>query len=237
MARTNSPIIQISRKGLLVWIGLLVFVAIWMFILGVMVGRGMAPMNLEAGKLEKELAAQKDRMLKEKQEAEVSAADGQTDEKPQLGFYEALKNPGRETPFQPAKPVKPMRRKPAAADSAARAPRPGPKAAALPTPLSKPKPGPVSTQKTDSASKPAPASPPGHFAVQVASVRDIKGAERMVSRLRAKGYPAYQLRSDVAGKGIWYRIRVGGFEDRNAAANILRKLKNDKFGGMVVSTK
>jgi cell division septation protein DedD len=223
MARTNSPIIQISRKGLLVWIGLFVFMAIWMFVLGVMVGRGMAPVNLEAGKLEKELAEQKDRLLKEKQEAAVSAAAGRTDEKTQLGFYEALKNPGKETTFRPVDPVKPGRRKPAAADSAVTAARNRPTAAAPKAPVSKP--------------KPAPAPSPGHFAIQVASVQDIKGAEKLVTRLRAKGYPAYQLRSDVAGKGIWYRIRVGGFEDRRAAENMLKKLKNDKFGGMVVSTK
>ena len=223
MARTNSPIIQISRKGLLVWIGLFVFMAIWMFVLGVMVGRGMAPVNLEAGKLEKELAEQKDRLLKEKQEAAVSAAAGRTDEKTQLGFYEALKNPGKETTFRPANPVNPGRRKPAAADSAVTAASNRPTAAAPKVPVSKP--------------KPAPASPPGHFAIQVASVQDIRGAEKLVTRLRAKGYPAYQIRSDVAGKGTWYRIRVGGFEDRPAAANMLTKLKNDKFGGMVVSTK
>jgi DedD protein len=237
MASNNSPIIQISRKGLLIWIALLAFMAVWMFVLGVMVGRGMAPVNLDAGKLdagklEKELAEQKDRMLKEKQEAAVSAAAGQSDEKPQLGFYEALKNPRKDTTFQPAKPEAPARRKPAATEPAA--PAASTRAAA---PVSRPRTRPPSAPKADSGAKPATASPSGHFAVQVASVQDIKGAEKMVAKLRAKGYPAYQLRSDVAGKGIWYRIRVGGFEDRGAAAIMLKKLKNDKFGGMVVSTK
>lgn len=235
MARSSTPIIQVSRKGLLIWIGLIVFVSFWMFILGVMVGRGMAPVNLETGHLEQELADLKARMLKEKQEAAVSTAAGQTDEKSQLGFYEALKNPGRDTTFQPAKPAKPVRRKPAATKPAAPAASPRPKATPPPARVSKPKSKPPAASKT--GSKPSPASTSGHFTVQVASVRDIKGAERMVARLRAKGYQAYQMRSDVAGKGTWYRIRVGGFEDRRAAENMLRKLKNDKFGGMVVSTK
>lgn len=232
MARSKSPIIQISRKGLLIWIGLVVFVAGWMFVLGVMVGRGLAPVNLEAGKLEKELADLKARMLEEKQEAAVSAAAGQTDEKPQLGFYEALKNPGKEAAFQPAKPAKPVRRKPAAPAASPRA-----VVTAPPKSVSRPKTRPPAAPKTDSGSKPAPASIPGRFAIQVASVQDVRGAGKMVAELRAKGYQAYQIRSDLDGKGIWYRIRVGGFEERRAAEKMLKKLKNDKYGGIVVSTK
>ena len=43
MAKGRSGVIQISRKGMLVWIGLFLFVAAWMFVLGIMVGRGIAP--------------------------------------------------------------------------------------------------------------------------------------------------------------------------------------------------
>lgn len=236
MARSDSPIIQISRKGLFIWIGLIVFISVWMFVLGVMVGRGMAPVNLEAGKLEQELAEEKARMLEEKQEAEVSAAAGQTDEKPQLGFYEALKNPGKEADFKPAEPAKPVRRKPAGREPAAPAVRPRPTVTAPTKPVSRPKIKPPAAPKTDSGPKPAPASVSGHFTVQVASVQDIKGAEKMVAGLRAKGYQAYQIRSDIDGKGVWYRIRVGGFEDRGDAEKMLKKLKNDKYGGIVVST-
>lgn len=229
MARSNSPIIQITRKGLFIWIGLIVFIAVWMFVLGVMVGRGMAPVNLESGKLEQELADEKARMLEEKQEAAVSAAAGQTGEKPQLGFYEALKNPGKEADFKPAKPAKPVKRKTTA--------RPRPAATSPPKPVSRPKIKPPAAPKIDSGPKPAPAPVSGHFAIQVASVQDIKGAERMVAGLRAKGYQAYQIRSDIDGKGVWYRIRVGGFKDRGDAEKMLKKLKNDKYGGIVVSTK
>lgn len=234
MARSSIPIIQVSRRGLLIWICLVVFISFWMFVLGVMVGRGTAPVNLDTGKLEQELAELKARVLKEKQEAAASGATGRTYEKPELGFYEALKNPGKEADFKPVKPAKPVRRKPVEAKPAAPAARSRPTVPAPPAPAAKPKPAPA--PKTDSGSKPGPASTPGHFAVQVASVQDIKGAEKMVAELRAKGYQAYQVRSDVDGRGIWYRIRVGGFQDRQAAAGMLKKLKNDKFGGMVVST-
>jgi DedD protein len=236
MARSNSTILQISRKGLLIWIALIVFIAIWMFVLGVMVGRGLAPVNLETGKLEKELAELKARMLEENQQAEGAAAAGQADEKPQLGFYEALKNPDKQTAFEPEKPAKPVNRKPGAAEPVTGTARPRPAAPPPQAPVSRPVTQPSSAPETAPGSKPVPAPISGRFTVQVASVQDIKGAEKMVARLRAQGYPAYQIRSDVGGKGVWYRVRVGGFEDRRTAAGMLQKLKNDKFGGMVVST-
>jgi cell division septation protein DedD len=237
MARNNSSIIQISRKGLFIWIGLIVFICIWMFVLGVMVGRGMAPVNLDTGKLDQELAEQKARMLKEKQEAATSAAAGQADERPELGFYEALKNPRKDTTFKAVKPATPATRKPAMKKPEAPAVKPRPKAPRQQKSDSRAKTRSPAATKTNSGTNKASPAAPGHFTIQVASVRDIKGAERMVARLRTKGYQAYQIRSDVAGRGVWYRVRVGGYEDRDAADKVLRKLKNDKFGGMVVSTK
>jgi cell division protein FtsN len=232
MARSSSPTIQISRKGLFIWIGLIVFISFWMFILGVMVGRGMAPVNLETGKLEKELTELKAQMLQKKQETAASPAAGQIDEKSQLGFYEALKNPGKEATFKPAKPAKPPAPKPAAP-----APKPAPKApvppVAQPEPVTKRPAAPKAISKTQAEQVPAS----GYFAVQVASVQDLRSADKLVAELHNKGYNAYRVLSEVSGKGTWYRIRVGGFEDRSAAANMLKKLKDDKFGGMVVSTK
>ena len=70
----------------------------------------------------------------------------------------------------------------------------------------------------------------------MAAVQSAQSAEQLAARLRKQGYRAYQLRSDVAGKGVWYRVRVGAFEDRGAADRMLAKLKADHFGGMVVGT-
>ena len=236
MARSSSSTIQISRRGLFIWIGLIVFISFWMFILGVMVGRGMAPVNLESGKLDKELTELKTQMLQKKQETATSPTTGQTEEKPQLGFYEALKNPGKEATFKPVKPVRPLKPKPAAKPPTAS--RKTVRKVPVP-PVSEPKsitPQPAAP-KPGSETKPEKAVDEGYFAVQVASVQDLKGADKLVAELRDKGYHAYRIRSEVRGKGVWYRIRVGGFEDRGSAANMLKKLKDDKYGGMVVSTK
>jgi cell division septation protein DedD len=236
MARTSSSTIQISRRGLFIWIGLIVFISFWMFILGVMVGRGLAPVNLETGKLEQELAELKSQTLQKKQETAASHTAGQTDEKSQLGFYEALKNPGKETAFRPAKPATSPAPKPAV-KPLMRTQKPPPKASAPSVREPEPSTTKQAAPKAASNTNPEKASDTGYFAVQVASVQDLKGADKLVAELRDKGYHAYRVRSEVGGKGVWYRIRVGGFEDRNAAANMLKKLKDDKYGGMVVSTK
>ena len=56
--KKNTPSPQ-KRKGLVLQIGLIFFVSIWMFILGVFVGRGTAPVQFDIEELQKELAALK----------------------------------------------------------------------------------------------------------------------------------------------------------------------------------
>ena len=87
-----TPGIQISRKGLLIWIGLVVFIAGWMFVLGILVGRGAAPVNIEVGRLEKELADLKAKMLNQEQARVADQVSGKGSDSSQLGFYEELKS-------------------------------------------------------------------------------------------------------------------------------------------------
>jgi cell division septation protein DedD len=95
-------------------------------------------------------------------------------------------------------------------------------------------------KKAENSSQPKPASKKavekkGRFTIQIAASKNIKSAERLVATLRKKGFQAYQIRAEVAGKGVWYRVRVGAFEDRRAAKKFLEKLKASRYGGMVVS--
>jgi cell division septation protein DedD len=76
-----------TRKGL--WICGIIAVAVWMFFLGVMVGRGTAPVKFDVEKLQKELIALKEELLqKEKKQSESEAK--QLIKKPLLDFYETL---------------------------------------------------------------------------------------------------------------------------------------------------
>ena len=213
----------------MVWIGLLLFIAAWMFVLGILVGRGMAPVNLEAGKLEQELAALKAKMLRQEQTKVEARASAQHGGKTELGFYEALKDPKAEKPFKPLpKPVRPIEPQPVRKPSVQ--PAKTVKAAEskpVPKPAAKPKPAPA----------PQKSLAPGKYSVQVAAVKETRNAARLVGELRKKGYRAYQIRTEVPGKGIWYRVRVGAFTDRASAVKVAGKLKGDKYGAMVVNTR
>ena len=78
---------------------LVFFVAAWMFVLGVLVGRGTAPVHFDTQALQEELAALRDAMMKKEREAVEKAIRGE-DEKAPLEFYEALKKDGLDTAVQ-----------------------------------------------------------------------------------------------------------------------------------------
>ena len=235
MAKQKKIKSAIPRKTRLIWSGVTLFIAAWMFVLGILVGRGTAPVNLEANKLERELADLKAAMTM-KERAEINAqASGKDTGKPQLGFYEALKDPNQARPYkpltrqavkQPPKPVQTENRSKPKPTQARNAPS---------KPSSRPEKGPaVQPVASDSGDV---GKGKGRYTIQVAAVREAGNAERLVAQLRSKGYPAYQVRVDVPGKGAWYRIRVGAFENRAAADRMLAKLKAGRHSGMVVSTK
>lgn len=244
--------VRIARKGLLAWSALILFVMGWMFVLGILVGRGIAPVPIDTHALEKELAELKESML-QKERAEIEAQAQQSQGKDtDLRFYEELKKPPQPAQFKPS-PTPAAVKKPDPADAAARVkPGPGAEKASVPdkpkpTPAPKPKPAPkpepVAKQESVATPAPTPESPSpappdgkGRFTIQVASFKDTQSADKLVGELRGKGYPAYQLRTDVPEKGVWFRVRVGAYESRPAAEGTFKKLLGDRFKAVVVGT-
>ncbi len=237
MAKQQKMKSAIPRKTRLIWSGVTLFIAAWMFVLGILVGRGTAPVNLEANKLEKELADLKAAMTM-KERAKINAqTSGKDNGKPQLGFYEALKDSSQARPYkdkpltgqavkQPPKPVQTEKREQPKPIQAKKVPS---------KPADRPEKGPAAQPVASDSGDVGKGK--GRYTIQVAAVREAGNAEQLVARLRSKGYPAYQVRVDVPGKGAWHRIRVGAFENRAAADRMLAKLKAGRHSGMVVSTK
>jgi hypothetical protein len=85
---------------------LVFFVAAWMFILGVLVGRGTAPVQFDTQALQKELAALRDAMMKKERDALEKAIRGE-DKKAPLEFYEALKKDDPDTTVELPRPRRP----------------------------------------------------------------------------------------------------------------------------------
>jgi len=57
----------------------------------------------------------------------------------------------------------------------------------------------------------------GPYAVQVAAVTDRAAAASLAERLRQQGLPAATTPATAKGR-TWYRLRVGSFPSREAAA-------------------
>jgi DedD protein len=67
----------------------------------------------------------------------------------------------------------------------------------------------------------APSTGPGHdggYQLQVSSFRTQEEANDFADQLRARGHKSYVQEAHVAGRGTWFRVRVGPFATQHAAA-------------------
>ncbi|NNC36583.1 MAG: SPOR domain-containing protein [Hyphomonadaceae bacterium] len=91
---------------------------------------------------------------------------------------------------------------------------------------------PVSTAKIPTSPPPSPATS-GNYFVQVASLRSQDEANRLWGKLSSNmgdiitsSYYADVKRVDLNERGIYYRLRVGGLLDKDAAQNMCNQLKS-----------
>jgi cell division septation protein DedD len=201
---------------------LLLFIAAWMFVLGVLVGRGTAPVQFDTQALQKELASLRDAMLKKERAAMEKALRGQ-DDKAALKFYEAL---GKDGPDD----ADVLSMAPAASGDAA---TPAPPASAPSVPhksrpaiMAKKTPASVGVAaKTATSRTQTESTPTGQLTIQVAAVKDAAAARRIVAKLKQDGYPAYVSTVSLPKQGDWYRVRVGSYDDRRQAAADMDRLR------------
>lgn len=201
---------------------LLFFIAAWMFFLGVMVGRGTAPVRFDIQALQKELATLRDTVVRNEQAAMETALRGE-DEKAAFGFYEALEKDGPDT----AGPDVPAHRD-APADSAT-VPHKAPAAI-----MAKKK---GVTGEPDAGATPAKRQPQaassGNLTIQVASLKEAEAARQVVAKLVKEGYPAYLSKRNIADQA-WYRVQVGRYENRQQAAADMDRLTKAQLEPILV---
>jgi hypothetical protein len=202
-----------KRKGYALWIGMIVFVSAWMFLLGIFVGRGTAPVHFDIEKLQKELADLKKVVLK-KEKKRFKIDPDVPDKGSDLGFYEALKQP----------------RNNAGTDDHLQADISSPKSKSIAEKSVKPK-GIPKEKKARGVKK---AKIDDRYTIQVAALKDALVADKMIEQLKKKGYPAYRVFVQIPNKGIWYRVRVGFFQNRDETQNTLNRLKKEGFKAIVI---
>jgi cell division septation protein DedD len=77
------------------------------------------------------------------------------------------------------------------------------------------------------AKPPAEAVKGGAFTLQLSASQSRDEADRFARRLRERGYAPYILKSEVSGKGTWYRVRMGSFPTKDAAQRYLADFKRE----------
>jgi cell division septation protein DedD len=71
--------------------------------------------------------------------------------------------------------------------------------------------------------------------VQVVSLRDKAAADRLVDRLRGKGYPAFLVSPAAGAPAPMYKVQVGRFADRREAQRISERLeKEEQFKSWII---
>lgn len=75
--------------------------------------------------------------------------------------------------------------------------------------------------------KPQEVVPDGAFTLQLAATQSRSEADHFVEAMRAKGFGPYVVEADVPGKGLWYRVRMGGFPTKEAAGRYLQDFRRE----------
>ena len=223
MTKKNKSSSSMTRKGWVIWISLTIVASAWMFILGIFVGRGTAPVRFDIEKLQKELALLREAgIMKDLRRYKIDS--GANNSKTELGFYETLKDDKGEAGLK-ADNLE-SKKKSLSEDTASGTKKTG---------ISEK----IKTEKVSRKSKSVSVNSTylenKNFTIQVASLKDPKMADKMVAELKTKGYPVHRSIGEIPGKGTWYRVRVGYYKSKTEANRMLGRLKKDHVEGIVVN--
>lgn len=215
MTKQASPLKSLFQSSA-VWICLTIAISIWMFVLGVFVGRNTVPVKFDIPKIQDKL----NKLTQSANETQKRfAIDSLSeDNKIDFEFHEELQKNESNT----------------VADKLTNKPK-------VETPAKvvlndKKEETKEKTVEKIVEKKPLPEKNEikEGFTVQVASLKDIKDAEKIVRRLIKKGYQAYTVSGTIPEKGMWHRVRVGVFKNKEKALDVLNKLKQEKFKPILI---
>lgn len=247
MAKTKTttakrkPVWQLSRRGVYGGIALALTACAWTFFLGVLVGRGTAPVKFDMEKLGQDLHALREK-VQDQQAQQLQTYSVAVENKSNMDFYEDLKQSGENLAIDPN-----MTRRPPQPTIVPDAPHRSQAPEALATTgipvkkrmaglqLKKKRKALQPPPKRPPAAKAAPPAPAGSMTLQVASLRDAKTADEMAADLRKEGYSVRRTSATIPGKGVWYRVQVGRFVDREHAAKTISVLESKGLKPILVA--
>jgi DedD protein len=142
-----------------------------------------------------------------------------TEPKPAEAKAGAPKAGEHKEPSKPTEPAKVAETKPA--------PLPG-KVESAPVPTRTTAPGTGMKEAIARATqKPTEAVAGGAFTLQLSAFQNRPEAEHFAAKLRDRGYAPFIVPAEVPNKGTWYRVRMGSFPSKDAAARYLTDFKRE----------
>lgn len=204
--------IELTSLSVFLWTVFLFFLLVWIFVLGILVGRGFFPGKVTTiSDLRAQIQRLQEMVTHKSSKGMESIKKSEPD--PKLAFYEKLSSKKDE-----AKKDRQIEKK-----------RGIPKEKPPQKKIEIPK-KPVSEKKREGTEAlvrpPKPLTNAIQYTVQVASFDDKSKADKVIKRLIDAGLPAYHYEAKVKGK-IYYRIRCGRFMNREEARIYAGKLARE----------
>jgi len=229
--------VELSRRRLVFYVSGFIAALCWMFVLGILVGRGVALVSSEDVSIRGEFM----RFLglgKQVGQPVAKAAETWGDPKKMmesLNYYEDLTQKGG-TPAITPKPN--AHELPSAAPVNEPVKEPAPKRLTAPLP---PAADPSSAAlEPDKVARATPPSPQANlsaeqFTLLVGSLKDPENAQRLMDQLKEKGYTPRLESLDLNGGGRWNRVLVGSFQSRESALKFAAEFnKKENMEGLVI---
>jgi cell division protein FtsN len=226
--------LEMTSWSIFAWLSFLFLLMSWIFVLGILVGRGLIPESVTAiSELRNQLNKLQDRVFSGQKRGQGVQKEEDYDSK--LAFYTELSNKEgdeKKRKFPDAKPqhltTEPGEKKQAVIQQPPPESRPeaSPKEAVakVKTEISKALPDGSPKESAEDVTKKR-ATPPlkSGYTVQVASLQDETKAQQTVERLIKGGYDAYYEKVQIRGK-TWYRVRCGKFATKNEGDDYAKRL-------------
>jgi cell division septation protein DedD len=209
---------ELSRLALAGWCFGLLVALLWMFVLGVFVGKGITPANINLAEIKKRMVDEgvwpgSGKAVQQEESARTTNTKRKIPLK-DLEFYEKLaqKKKARLQESTPEKTT--VKDEPAAAAEAK------PKSAAAQV---QPKSAVQHTAEVSKEDKPSKSN----YTVQLGSFKDQTSAQKFAARFKdLKPKPTVRT-VDLPGKGRWYRVQVGQLSSRDEASALADRLAKE----------
>ena len=197
---------EVSRLALTGWCFGLLLALLWMFLLGLFVGKGITPANINFTEIKKRMMAEGIWPGSGETGRQESPPPSTTTKKKiplkDLEFYEKLAKKKEAQAQKPAVTKTPPKEKPPTTVAA--------------------KPPPPTQEKKKSSVQQKPST--NLFTVQLASFKDLTSAKKFATRFRGLKHKTTIREVELPGKGHWYRVQVGKLSSREEATDLANHL-------------